>query len=577
MSHSVVKAQEALKLELASRGLKVAIVPCSDGYLSEYTEHKNNLRILLTGFTGSMGDALYFADDNRAELFVDGRYHLQADQECEGLPVHIHKLDNQAGIESAVLNRIIKSGTKEVLAPRGRLPFSFLRRLETAGITVTHFSSNAFLKSQGTGASLGRLEFRALSPEIVGTTPEAQLRRLRSAMAAQHGPDSLFVAIRGDDVAYLLASRSHGMAQQTSILGALVVTRQSAWLLLDSSIEYDRLPQEWEAAGYRIAKSREELLKGIASEKVSHILFHPNYMNGLWPHLLQSQFPQAKQASFEDLIAWRTKKTKEELNAIRDSFLRSSRAIAKTLRYGISEGTNLTEHSLAESISAEYRAEGAMDLSFKTISGFGANAAVVHYNKNSKDVYAKASEFVLLDSGAYYSSGFATDCTRGFAVRGKAPEAWQIKMYTACLKAAIQVFLRNIPIEWDGKAVDAFVRSAIQKEGYDYLHGTGHGVGILVHEEGIRFSKASTFGLTDQAVVSVEPGIYLEGQGGVRVENVVALHRESDGYRFENLVFVGYDWSLVDLAALTDEESRYLKSYEARCHELGTAITACPL
>jgi Xaa-Pro aminopeptidase len=577
MSHNVVAAQKALNDELTRQGLEVALIPSSDAYLSEYVEHKDNPRILLTGFTGSMGDALYFSADQRAELFVDGRYHLQADQECAALPVLLQKVDNQSDIEVAMLNRLSQAGVKDVLAPRGRLAYSFLRRLESAGIQVHHFSADAFLKACGWGPPTRKVKFKSLTQEVVGTTAKAQLERLRSAMEKHAGANGLYVAIRSDDVAYLLASRSFGVPNQTSILGAIVVTKKSAWLLLDPSLKYDSIPKEWELAGYRMAHSQEEILRGIASETVSSILFHPNYMNGLWPHVLQTQFPSAKQDAFEDLIGWRASKTKEELSSIRDSFLRSSRSIARTVRYGIEQGTQLTEYDLAERIASEYKAEGAVDLSFKTISGIGANAAIVHYNRNSKEVSGQPGEFVLLDSGAYYASGFATDCTRGFAVRGKSPEPWQKKMYTTCLKAALKVFLNKIPLDWDGKQVDDFVRSSVKEHGYDYLHGTGHGVGILVHEEGIRFSQASTFGLSDQAVVSVEPGIYLKGKGGVRIENVVALHKDADGYRFENLVYVGYDWSLIDLDALNEQESRYLKSYEMRCQELGTAITACPL
>jgi Xaa-Pro aminopeptidase len=161
------------------------------------------------------------------------------------------------------------------------------------------------------------------------------------------------------------------------------------------------------------------------------------------------------------------------------------------------------------------------------------------------------------------------------------PEPWQKDIYTATLKAAIQVFMKPVPARLSGKEVDAQIRGQVKAAGYDYMHGTGHGVGIHVHEEGIRLSSLSSYPQSANACVSVEPGIYLEGKGGVRVENIALLHLTQDSgvpaYEYENVVFVGYDWDLIRTEQLSPEEKRYLKQYEAKCAELGTTLTACPL
>jgi Xaa-Pro aminopeptidase len=118
----------------------------------------------------------------------------------------------------------------------------------------------------------------------------------------------------------------------------------------------------------------------------------------------------------------------------------------------------------------------------------------------------------------------------------------------------------------------------VKAAGYDYKHGTGHGIGIHVHEDGIRLSTLSTYPQTTHACVSVEPGIYIENKGGVRVENVALLQPSGPShFRYENVVFVGYDWDLIDLAKLTVDEKNYLKTYEGQCRELGTTLTDCPL
>jgi len=170
------------------------------------------------------------------------------------------------------------------------------------------------------------------------------------------------------------------------------------------------------------------------------------------------------------------------------------------------------------------------------------------------------------------------DFFAGDATKGLVPEAWQRDIYTATLRAAIQVFLKPVDATLSGKEVDSFIRGKVKEAGYDYLHGTGHGIGIHVHEEGIRLSTLSMYPQSAFACVSVEPGIYLKDKGGVRVENVALLIPEGQThYRYENVVFVGYDWDLVDLAKLTAEEKSYLCEYEAKCRELGTALTECPL
>ncbi|NDD93259.1 M24 family metallopeptidase, partial [bacterium] len=288
-------------------------------------------------------------------------------------------------------------------------------------------------------------------------------------------------------------------------------------------------------------------------------------------------------SDFNWVLKTRARKTPEEMVSIRSAFIRSSRAIARALRFGKKESLKrpLSEAELALFLKQAYAEEGAVALSFSTISGAGANSAIVHYSTPSEQAFFDRGKLALLDSGAYYDNGFCTDCTRGYFVgggdSGVKPESWQIEIYTATLKSAIQPFLAPVEGKWTGKEVDAWIRSKVKESGYDYLHGTGHGIGIHVHEEGIRLSTLSIYPQSEYACVSVEPGIYLKDKGGVRVENVALLIPEGPHYRYENVVFVGYDWDLIDLSKLSDSEKSYLKDYESKCRELGTTLTACPL
>ncbi len=334
-----------------------------------------------------------------------------------------------------------------------------------------------------------------------------------------------------------------------------------------------------------IRDSIPELKEIMKRHQVRNVYFNGSTMNALLPSLIKEIYPAAVMKSdFNWIIKTRVRKTVEEMISIRTSFIRSSRAIAKTLRFGKSESVKrkVSELDLANFLYQAYADEGAVALSFKTISGAGGNSAIVHYSNPSKDHAFDPGKMALLDSGAYYEEGFCTDCTRGFFAGGGTssvkPESWQKEIYTATLKSAIQVFLAPVDAKLSGKEVDAMIRGKVKEAGYDYLHGTGHGVGIHVHEEGVRFSTLSIYPQSPYACVSVEPGIYLKDQGGVRVENVVFLIPEGEThYRYENLVYVGYDWDLINLDQLSDPEKVYLKAYEAKCKELGTQLNECPL
>ena len=318
---------------------------------------------------------------------------------------------------------------------------------------------------------------------------------------------------------------------------------------------------------------------------VDAILFSGAQSNAWLPTFAENVWPAAKIVDdFDAITVLRAQKTEQEKLAMRDAFLRSSRAIARTLRWlkTAPESENISEGLLSRRIISEYIAEGAVELSFSSIAATAGNGAIVHYGAASDRKKVEFGHLVLLDSGAYYESGFATDCTR-VAFRGRAgiaPEAWQQDIYTVTLKAFLGGMMAEFPETDTGAQVDARVRDVCKANGYDYGHGTGHGIGIHVHEGGHRISPASTIPMMLNGAVSVEPGIYLAGKGGVRLENVVLVQRSektAGNFSFENILWVGFDWDLIDVSRLTEAEKAWLKNYESKCESLGTAVTKCPL
>jgi Xaa-Pro aminopeptidase len=623
---AVARAQAALDAFAQAEGIDLLCVSAQDAFLSEYTPLANNHRAMLSGFSGSTGDGLHVARPARTklarvqpfQLFVDGRYHLQADGECSTELVLVEKLPLAKPIEDALLETVSVAlaalGGGVVAVDARRTTLARARALQAAcdrtGASLRLLRDDEISRALGLPGWRTERAVEPVATALTGRDPALTASLLlRSARRAAGGAATPCVAsCASDDAAFLLNARGYHLPHLSSVLAYSFVLpgRIVVFLPSESATCSVNLPTRLRSASITaepppefalevVRGSLESLSATLATSEVTALLFNESHMNALLPEFLASVWPKAAVvADFRGIEILRARKTPEELASFRDSYLRSSRAIARTLRWAketvtqvqrmnASDETLPSEADLATRVADEYGREGALELSFNTIAGTGPNGAVIHYGTPSPRNRMMPGEITLLDSGAYYAPGFATDCTRVFYngdAEILAPQAWQKEIYTVTLKA----FLRGMRAEFlltdAGRAIDAEVRGVCKAHGYDYAHGTGHGVGIHVHESGIRLSTASTYAMTENACVSMEPGIYLPGKGGVRIENVVRVEPRDPAqgvYGFENLMWVGFDWDLVDVALLDDAEKAWLASYERRCAALGTTITRCPL
>ncbi|MEY2988906.1 MAG: hypothetical protein RJB13_2427, partial [Pseudomonadota bacterium] len=434
-----------------------------------------------------------------------------------------------------------------------------------------------------------------LDTSLTGRTMTQNLTDLRQTLRQQLGEQNyIYATCMSDDAAWILNARGYHLPQLSSVLAYTFTTKDHCIVHLpdESSgceFELDDTMNSFVTRG-PLSEALDKLKQLTKSEhKPSTICFSARAMNAALP-LELSRIYQATgfNSQLHCIEELRVAKTEAELNSIRSSFLKSSRAIAETLRWIKASGLAqrpLTEADVAEKISTEYAQQGAVELSFKTISGFAENGAVIHYSNPSSTKQAQSGDLMLLDSGAYYNEGFATDCTRvSYYSNGVAqPLDWQREIYTLTLKSCLAGLRATFNLNTPCREIDSICRSVLACRGYDYAHGTGHGIGIHVHENGIRISPTSQYLFTERAVVSVEPGIYLSGRGGVRIENVaIVVPREAttennNSHTFENVVFVGYDWDLIDLNLLDDQDKSDLAEYERKCLALGTQVTHCPL
>lgn len=258
------------------------------------------------------------------------------------------------------------------------------------------------------------------------------------------------------------------------------------------------------------------------------------------------------------------------MQTIKDSFELADQAIWKTLNWlkqAIKNNETVSEYDYFLKCNEHYKELGAFDQSFGTIAGVGPNSSIIHYGSPDKNLQIKAGELALLDSGGLFAAGYATDTTRTILTGGVATPK-QKEIYTLVLKSILWAMNLVFPEDMVGAGIDAIARAPMLNKGFNYNHGTGHGVGVNVHEGGFRISPMAFMPLNEGSVGSIEPGIYLPGMGGVRLENIVVVKRHphyEKMFMFESLVYIGFDPELIDFSMLTEIEKEWLSSYEQEC------------
>jgi Xaa-Pro aminopeptidase len=239
------------------------------------------------------------------------------------------------------------------------------------------------------------------------------------------------------------------------------------------------------------------------------------------------------------------------------------------LAQAIERGESVTEAHVAQKTTSLFSRSGAFGLSFKVISAAGKHGAVIHYGTPDDVTPLVKGDLFLLDTGAYYEGGYATDLTRTFLIGGKNTKATreQQRLFTLVLKCAIAGMSARLPVGANGEQLDALVRDALWRHGLDYSHGTGHGVGVNVHEAPPRIALGSRTPLVVGQVFSIEPGVYLPDFGGVRIENLCTLVDDTEPVRagvtrkflrVKPLTFSPLDKRLIDRTLLTAHEKAFL-------------------
>lgn len=559
------------------------LVRSTDRYLNEYVPKDESARVWLTGFTGSMGDALVTAE--KAFLFVDGRYWLQADQEVDSQKWTVVKVRLGSGLEDALVDQLVHLA--QAASPKLRVGFEpdrttvaglarLQRAITSSGASVTWrslFPSPVEAARGSDRPSPQDAGVRAIDESRVGASVEDKLGQLESVLDAEHA--EALVVQRLDEIMWLTNLRGRELPFQATFKCVAIATPQKIFIGIDPS----KVPGHVRRVRESVLFMPEAELWTLVGKKAKRrrVAFDPDNNTVQAKEQLERVGAQLIEVA-APLQALRARKTPEELASMKDAFQKADRVVTEVIAWAceaVEEGERVTEASFADEVERRFMDAGAVGLSFRVISAAGKNAAQIHYGHPSKRRAFNKGELVLLDTGAYFEEGYATDLTRTFLVGGRKtkPTDEQRRLYTLVLKASIAGMQAVLPEGARGVQLDAIVRAPLWSEGLDYNHGTGHGVGINVHEFPPRVGPRSQTPLEEGHVFSIEPGFYTPKFGGIRIENLCTVEKgPDDGFiRVRPLTFAPLDKRLIDTKALSATEKAFLSWYEDQYRPLTPA------
>lgn len=576
---------QALRTLMREHGLSHYLVPSADEHINEYLPGWGQRRPFMTGFRGSAGDALIGLEE--AWLFTDGRYHLQAELELHGSGVQLSKVGapGHPSLEQFLQQSGRKQGSKlQVGYDPMVVGVGAARQL--AGI----------LKSEGAGWKAVRpnlvdaiwtdrpqpvqTPLTVVPPAWTGQSADQKIAGIRQDL--ERAGATALVLVKLDQLAWLFNWRSAEDIPFNPVFeGYAYLDQDSIHLFLHGGDQ--RLPAEAEMPTGLQVHHHHAFLDFLGKLPTCRVLSDPSGVT-MGVQLALEENPAVTVVVADSPVEQaKSRKNPTEQESMRRANRRASAAKVRALHWldqELAGGRAVTEKSFQEYIEKSYaQLEDYWGLSFDTISATGPHGAIMHYNSADESPLEDGTLF-LIDSGAQVAGG-TTDDTRTVAVGQVSAE--QKRLYTLVLQCHMAAASQIFPAGTPGTALDALCRMPLWREGLDFDHGTGHGVGCFlnVHEGPFAISERerkpfAVRPLAEGMVTSIEPGFYKNGWGGIRLENlylIVEDRVDENGrqwLRFEPLTFIPFDQRLIELSMLSDSEKAWLDAYHTRVkQELG--------
>ncbi len=554
--------------------LSAFIFPSTDAHQSEYVADHWRGREWISGFNGSAGTAVVTMKS--AALWTDSRYFLAAEEQLEGTEYQLMRLKMEG---TPTIAEWLGKELQDVQSPEVGLDgmvnsYNYVKDLsyslrKLGGITLrTNLDPLEQIWENRPSLPANPVEIQSL--EYAGETLVSKVARIRKSLRELHADGMLVSAL--DDIAWTLNLRGTDVHCNPVFVSYLLIESDKVSLFVDDnklSPEVKQYLQDNQVSLYKYNKV-EKCLESYSEYNI--LLDGDETSYYLWKTVKCQEIV----AAASPIPAMKAVKNKAEIEGYRSAMLKDGVAMVKFLKWlkPAVEAGGQTEISIDEKLTS-LRAEQKLfrDISFDTIAGYAQHGAIVHYEATPEtDVVLKPEGLILIDSGAQYQDG-TTDITRTIALGAVSEEMKHI--YTLVLKAHIQLELVKFPDGASGTQLDAVGRECMWREGYNFLHGTGHGVGsyLCVHEgpHQIRMEWMPT-PLRAGMTLTDEPGLYLAGKFGVRIENTVLIsdYMSTEFGKFlqiEPLTLCPIDTTPIDVDMLLPEEIDWLNAYHHSVYE----------
>ncbi len=566
-----------LRTLMCEHNIDVYLIPSADYHQSEYVGEHFKSRAYITGFTGSAGTAII--TKTSAGLWTDGRYFIQAEQELAQSDVELYKMGepNVMSIEKFLDHALPQNGTlgfdgrvismSDGLKYKEQFAYKNIRLEDRLDLVSLIWENRPALPDS---------PVFLLSEIYSGESTASKLARVRESMKTAGATAHLLVTL--DDIAWLLNFRGRDTLYTPVVLCYAMVMMDCVHLFINEG----RLSEEIRAVLKvdNVMLHPYDAIYQFVGDLASHevVLLDPIRMNYALYNQIPRQVKRIEQTN--PCVLFKAIKNETEIANIKKAHLKDAVAHTKFLYWlkttvGKERITELGASAKLESLRAEQ--ENYLWPSFEPICAYGEHAAIVHYTSTEgTNCELKEGNFFLTDTGGNYMEG-STDITRTIAL-GEIGDSLK-RDYTNVLRGNLALANATFLYGCSGHNLDILARQFLWKEKQDFNHGTGHGVGYLlsIHEPACRFGwrnmEETLRPLEAGMVITDEPGLYIEGSHGIRLENELLVCKdESNSFgqfmKFEVLTYVPFDLDAIDISLLSEEEKECLNAYHKQVYKM---------
>ncbi len=569
---------ETLRKYMREAGIDIYLIPTSDFHESEYVGGHFKAREFMSGFTGSAGTLV--VTQTQAGLWTDGRYFIQAEAQLKNSGIDLYKMGMKdvLSVEDFVIENIPEEG-KLGLDGRvinSRLGIKLEERLKEKNASIS-YNRDIVDEIWEDRPALSCEPAFLLDIRYAGKSRKEKLEDLRKKLEEEKA--DVFILTCLDDIAWLFNIRGNDIPYNPVVLSYVIITKEKGYFFVNEGVLNTEIKEAFQVDQIEIMPydAIYDFVKQFSGTDV--VLLDKGKVNYAIIRNLNPDIKIIDKVNPTTLA--KAVKNEVELENLRKSHLKDAVAVTKFMywlktKVGKEEITEITASDYLENLRREQ--EGFIELSFDTICAYQEHAAMMHYSASKEtDVSLKPEGLLLVDSGGQYYEG-TTDITRTF-VLGSIEEEWK-KHFTLVVKSMLNLANAKFLYGCTGLNLDILARGPLWNLGIDYRCGTGHGVGYLlnVHEAPNGFRWKHVPERNDQAILEAgmvttdEPGVYIEGSHGIRIENeLICKKAEENEYgqfmNFEMLTYVPIDLDGIDKQYLNSTDIEQINRYHQMVYE----------